>query len=158
LPDRAASADAFPRPIDRGPSSFGFRRATAHSHLLTSRRILQHSNRWNNVLLRACGPPNPDKKLALELLNAEARVANCPAAAPAAVEPPVKPQVRVVQIPPTVEAPPPRHNFEVIVSKCEERLRVGSDYLFDFDRAEVRAEGGPTLEIAANLPPPKMPS
>lgn len=34
---------------------------------------------------------------------------------------------------------------EVITTKCEERLRVGSDFLFDFDRAELRAEAAPAL-------------
>jgi outer membrane protein OmpA-like peptidoglycan-associated protein len=90
-----------------------------------------------------------------------ATAVNCPAAtaaapapvelpinppAPAQIERPVKPQVRVVEL------SAPQRNFEVIVSKCEERLRVGSDFLFDFDRAELRPEAGPTLdEIAAHL-------
>jgi outer membrane protein OmpA-like peptidoglycan-associated protein len=37
---------------------------------------------------------------------------------------------------PELAAPPKA--VEVIVSKCEERLRVDSDFLFDFDRAELR--------------------
>ena len=56
------------------------------------------------------------------------------AAAPVAAAP--------MQEPPTLTPPvvtPPR-TFEVISSKCEERLRVGSDFLFDFDRSEVRPE------------------
>jgi outer membrane protein OmpA-like peptidoglycan-associated protein len=39
---------------------------------------------------------------------------------------------------------------EVIVSKCEERLRVGSDFLFDFNRAELRAEAAPALAELAH--------
>ncbi|TLG77773.1 OmpA family protein [Methylocystis sp. B8] len=40
---------------------------------------------------------------------------------------------------------PPQRAVEVITSKCEERLRVGSDFLFDFDRADLRAEAAPAL-------------
>jgi outer membrane protein OmpA-like peptidoglycan-associated protein len=90
-----------------------------------------------------------------------ATAASCPAtaaAAPAPVTLPVsRPAPVVVAAPmvipaPVVAAPAPQRNFEVIVSKCEERLRVGSDFLFDFDRADVRPEAGPTLdEIAAHL-------
>jgi outer membrane protein OmpA-like peptidoglycan-associated protein len=41
---------------------------------------------------------------------------------------------------------------EVIVSKCEERLRVGSDFLFDFDRAELRPQAAPALaELAQHI-------
>lgn len=35
--------------------------------------------------------------------------------------------------------------IEVIESKCEERLRVGSDVFFDFDRFQIRSEAEPTL-------------
>jgi outer membrane protein OmpA-like peptidoglycan-associated protein len=59
--------------------------------------------------------------------------------------PPAKPMVARV---PLVAAPPPPASappVDVIVSTCEERLRVGSDFLFDFDRAEVRAEAEPAL-------------
>ncbi len=56
------------------------------------------------------------------------------------------------ETPPQIEVRTPPRNYEVIVTKCEERLRVGSDFLFDFDRAELRPEAGPTLaEIAAHL-------
>jgi outer membrane protein OmpA-like peptidoglycan-associated protein len=75
---------------------------------------------------------------------------NCPAPpAPAvvAVSPPPAPPV--VQPPPPAVAPePPKpvaKTIEVITTKCEERLRVGSDFLFDFDRAELRAEAAPAL-------------
>lgn len=40
---------------------------------------------------------------------------------------------------------PPQQAVEVVTTKCEERLRVGSDFLFDFDRADVRAEAAPAL-------------
>lgn len=48
-----------------------------------------------------------------------------------------------------VVAPPPPKAVEVIVSKCEERLRVGSDFLFDFDRAELRPEAVLALDQLA---------
>jgi outer membrane protein OmpA-like peptidoglycan-associated protein len=88
---------------------------------------------------------------------------NCPAPpAPvivAAPPPPPPPPPRVVQSPPplpppaVIEAPvvapePPKpvaKPVEVITTRCEERLRVGSDFLFDFDRAELRAEAAPAL-------------
>jgi outer membrane protein OmpA-like peptidoglycan-associated protein len=80
----------------------------------------------------------------------DATAAACPSAA-AAVPPPSLPPA--TPAPPAKAAEAPEHrNFEIIVSKCEERLRVGSDFLFDFDRAEVRPEAGPTLdEIAGRL-------
>ena len=92
-----------------------------------------------------------------------AKAPTCPAQAAAIVTPPAPapvvmtpppapaPTVRVVTIEPTpVVAPPPAPKpVEVIVSKCEERLRVGSDFLFDFDRAEVRPEADVALEEVA---------
>jgi outer membrane protein OmpA-like peptidoglycan-associated protein len=54
----------------------------------------------------------------------------CPAAAAAAPGP---------------TAPAAPKAIEVVVSKCEERLRVGADLLFDFDRAEVRPEAAPAI-------------
>lgn len=39
--------------------------------------------------------------------------------------------------------------IEVIESKCEQRLRIGSDVLFDFDKAETRSNAEPTLKTAA---------
>jgi outer membrane protein OmpA-like peptidoglycan-associated protein len=84
---------------------------------------------------------------------------NCPAPlAPAvmAAPPPSPPAPAVVQPPPPpavvqapVVAPEPPNSVakpvEVITTRCEERLRVGSDFLFDFDRAEIRAEAAPAL-------------
>ncbi len=46
--------------------------------------------------------------------------------------------------PEPVASEPPRA-VEVVVSQCEERLRVGSDFLFDFDRAELRPEADRAL-------------
>lgn len=39
----------------------------------------------------------------------------------------------------------PQRRVEVITTKCEERLRVGSDFLFDFDRADLRPDATPAL-------------
>jgi outer membrane protein OmpA-like peptidoglycan-associated protein len=78
-----------------------------------------------------------------------------PAAAAAPIVPPmVTPMVTPVVIPAAPpEAPKPvAKAVEVIVSKCEERLRVGSDFLFDFDRAELRSEAAPALaELAQHI-------
>jgi len=86
-----------------------------------------------------------------------ASAASCPSTGlvapivPVRVEPPVASPARVVEVP-ALPAAAPQRNFEIIASKCEERLRVGSAFLFDFDRADVRPEAGPTLdEIAAHL-------
>jgi outer membrane protein OmpA-like peptidoglycan-associated protein len=63
-----------------------------------------------------------------------------------------EPRVEPAPAPARVAAPARPPAFEVIVSGCEERLRVGADFLFDFDRAELRADAEPTLEeIAARL-------
>ena len=59
-----------------------------------------------------------------------AQAAPQPVASPAVAPEPPKPVAKAV---------------EVITTRCEERLRVGSDFLFDFDRAEIRAEAGPAL-------------
>jgi outer membrane protein OmpA-like peptidoglycan-associated protein len=102
-----------------------------------------------------------------------ARAPGCPApvAAPAPVvaapAPPPPPQRVEAPAPPAVSPPTtsvevlkpnPRpievltKQVEVITSKCEERLRVGSDFLFDFDRAELRTEAEPTLaELARRV-------
>jgi outer membrane protein OmpA-like peptidoglycan-associated protein len=93
------------------------------------------------------------------LPQASAPTCPAPAAPVVVVTPPVAPQpvpppmVRVVTVDPApAMAPPPAPSpkaVEVIVSKCEERLRVGSDFLFDFDRAEVRPEADAALEEVA---------
>ena len=106
-----------------------------------------------------------------------ARAPGCPApaAAPAPVvaapaPPPPPPQRVEAPAPPPAVSPPttsvevlkpnPRpvevltaaKPVEVITSKCEERLRVGSDFLFDFDRAELRTEAEPALaELARRV-------
>jgi outer membrane protein OmpA-like peptidoglycan-associated protein len=76
-----------------------------------------------------------------------ANPAGCPAPQAAqaeAIAPAMAPPVAVAVVK-AVQLPPPPKAVEVIVSKCEERLRVGSDFLFDFDRAEVRPEADPAL-------------
>jgi outer membrane protein OmpA-like peptidoglycan-associated protein len=86
------------------------------------------------------------------------------AVAPPPPPPPPPPPVAAVPPPPPVAAPPPppavvvvpeppkvvAKAVEVIVSKCEERLRVGSDFLFDFNRAELRSEADPALAELAH--------
>ncbi|MBV8840268.1 MAG: OmpA family protein, partial [Alphaproteobacteria bacterium] len=95
-----------------------------------------------------------------------ANAPGCPApAATAAVAPPPAVTVAPPPAPPPpqwrrVEAPvePPKavakpvekQPVEVVVSKCEERLRVGSDFLFDFDRAALRPEAEPALVVLAD--------
>jgi outer membrane protein OmpA-like peptidoglycan-associated protein len=39
--------------------------------------------------------------------------------------------------------------IEVVESKCEQRLRIGSDVLFDFDKAETRGAAASTLDTVA---------
>jgi outer membrane protein OmpA-like peptidoglycan-associated protein len=74
---------------------------------------------------------------------------DCPANAAAAAPPPpsvtAPPPVRVIATP----AAPPK-SIEVIVTKCEERLRVQSDFLFDFDRADIYPEADSALRELAN--------
>jgi outer membrane protein OmpA-like peptidoglycan-associated protein len=73
-----------------------------------------------------------------------------PPAAPPSAPPPMVRVVTVAPAPAVVPAPAAKPKaVEVIVSKCEERLRVGSDFLFDFDRAEVRPEADVALEEVA---------
>jgi len=90
----------------------------------------------------------------------DAKEPACPAPAAAAV-PPLPPPVAApppaspappapMPLPVAASPPPPAPRaVEVIVSKCEERLRVGSDFLFDFDRADVRPEADEALEEVA---------
>jgi outer membrane protein OmpA-like peptidoglycan-associated protein len=72
-----------------------------------------------------------------------ANPAGCPAPQVGKAE--AKPVVVAIARPVEVAVATPPKAVEVIVSKCEERLRVGSDFLFDFDRAEVRPEADPAL-------------
>jgi outer membrane protein OmpA-like peptidoglycan-associated protein len=95
-----------------------------------------------------------------------AKAPGCPApavppavvAAPAAPPPPQRTEAPAppppASLPTTtvevVKQKPP--TVEVITSTCEERLRVGSDFLFDFDRAELRTEAQPALaELARRV-------
>ncbi len=43
-----------------------------------------------------------------------------------------------------------RAKIEMVETKCEQRLRIGSDVLFDFDKAETRNEATATLNTAAH--------
>jgi outer membrane protein OmpA-like peptidoglycan-associated protein len=55
--------------------------------------------------------------------------------------------------PPKVETPPPAlpKVVEVIESRCEHRLRIGSDVLFDFDRFVIRSEASAALQSVAEI-------
>jgi len=100
------------------------------------------------------GTALPDAKSPMCPAAAAAAVVAPPAPAPVAVAPPPAP-APVVEAPPPAPAPkvvevaPAPRQIEVIVSRCEERLRVGSDFLFDFDRAQVRPEADGALEEVA---------
>jgi outer membrane protein OmpA-like peptidoglycan-associated protein len=72
----------------------------------------------------------------------QANPPGCPAPQTAKAEPAPEPKAEPKPEPAASE---PSKAVEVIVSKCEERLRVGSDFLFDFDRAELRPEAGQAL-------------
>jgi outer membrane protein OmpA-like peptidoglycan-associated protein len=90
-----------------------------------------------------------------------ANAAGCPASAGGAAVVPPRPAPAPVVVavpqpvpvaPPAPPAPPAAKPVEVIISKCEERLRVGSDFLFDFNRAEVRPEAEPAMvELAQRI-------
>jgi outer membrane protein OmpA-like peptidoglycan-associated protein len=82
-----------------------------------------------------------------------AKAPGCPVPAAAAPPPMPMPVMMPAPQPAAPEAPKPvAKAVEVIVSKCEERLRVGSDFLFDFDRAELRSEAAPALaELAQRI-------
>jgi len=43
-------------------------------------------------------------------------------------------------------------DIEVVETRCEQRLRVGADVFFDFDRHDIRPEGAPTFaELGSRL-------
>jgi outer membrane protein OmpA-like peptidoglycan-associated protein len=78
-----------------------------------------------------------------------AKDASCPGQA-AAVSQPAAAKEPVAPPPPPFKAE--FKAVEVIKSQCEERLRVGSDFLFDFDRADVRPEADEALaEVAQRI-------
>ncbi len=66
--------------------------------------------------------------------------AECPAPARAAT---ADPRPELEETPPTPKA------VEVIVAKCEERLRVGADFLFDFDHSDLRPGSAAALDQLA---------
>jgi outer membrane protein OmpA-like peptidoglycan-associated protein len=74
---------------------------------------------------------------------ASAKAAGCPVRQAAVVPAPPPPAAALAPAP--AVPPPAAKPVEVIISACEERLRVGSDVLFDFDRAEVRTGAEPAL-------------
>jgi outer membrane protein OmpA-like peptidoglycan-associated protein len=87
---------------------------------------------------------------------ASANASGCPARMVAAiVPPPVAPEHPPAAPPPAAKPlaanPLAGKPVEVIHSACEDRLRVGSDVLFDFDRAEVRGEAEPALAELTRL-------
>ena len=64
-------------------------------------------------------------------------------------------QTQAAELPPAAQAPAPPpamekpKSVEVIESKCEQRLRVGSEVLFDFDKATLRPEAAPAMDYIA---------
>ncbi|HXI07768.1 MAG: OmpA family protein [Bradyrhizobium sp.] len=90
----------------------------------------------------------------------DAKAADCPGdpapavtrveAAPAPPAEPRSPPPRPEPPPaPKVEAPPPPKSVEVVTSKCEQRLRVGSEVLFDFDKSVLRPDALPAIDYVA---------
>jgi outer membrane protein OmpA-like peptidoglycan-associated protein len=53
--------------------------------------------------------------------------------------------------PAKVEPAPLPKIVEVIESRCEQRLRIGSDVLFDFDRSNIRSDAGLALHSVAQI-------
>jgi outer membrane protein OmpA-like peptidoglycan-associated protein len=85
-----------------------------------------------------------------------AKPAGCAPSTAGAAAPRPAPEPVIVAVPRPVPvappAPPAARPVEVITSTCEQRLRVGSDFLFDFDRAEVRPEAEPAMaELAQHI-------
>ena len=75
-----------------------------------------------------------------------AEPAECFGAKAANATPPPPPQPPV-----KAKAPELPNTIEVIESTCEQRLRIGSEVLFDFDRYVVRPEARETLDAIANV-------
>ena len=72
-----------------------------------------------------------------------------PAETPARTSPPAVTVVRVL-VPAPQATPIAVKPVEIIFSKCEERLRIGADFLFDFDRVEFRPEAASALDQFAS--------
>jgi outer membrane protein OmpA-like peptidoglycan-associated protein len=73
-------------------------------------------------------------------------------AAPAAPPPAPRVEAMVKPPPPAVEAapsPPPPKTVEVVTTQCEERLRIGSELLFDFDKSAIRPEARSAIDYVA---------
>jgi outer membrane protein OmpA-like peptidoglycan-associated protein len=75
----------------------------------------------------------------------------CPSEARAAAsEPrPAPPPTRTVTVAPPQPEPP--KTVSVLTSRCEQRMRVGSEVLFDFDKATLRPEALPALNYVAQV-------
>ena len=76
---------------------------------------------------------------------ASAKAPGCPVRQATIAPAPLAPAPVPLPVAPVPTPAPAAKPVEVIVSACEERLRVGSDVLFDFDRADVRIEAEPAL-------------
>lgn len=93
------------------------------------------------------GPALPD-------VNAAACPADPAAAPPAAARtepattPPPAVRTETVTTPPPAVPPPPK-SVEIVTTRCEQRLRVGSEVLFDFDKSDIRPEARPAIDYIA---------
>jgi outer membrane protein OmpA-like peptidoglycan-associated protein len=106
----------------------------------------------------AAHPPAPRIAEALVVPPMPPRVEAAPPSPPpiARVEvtaPPPPPRLEITppSPPPAVEAAPPPlpKTVEIVTTKCEERLRVASEVLFDFDKSAIRPEARPAIEYVA---------
>jgi outer membrane protein OmpA-like peptidoglycan-associated protein len=66
----------------------------------------------------------------------------CPADPPLAQPAPAP---RIGAAPP----PPPPKTVEVVTTQCEQRLRIGSEVLFDFDKSAIRPQVRPAIDYVA---------
>ena len=56
-----------------------------------------------------------------------------------------------IAAPPTRIVSPPPKTVEIVTTPCEQRMRVGSEVLFDFDKATIRAEARPAINYVAEV-------
>jgi outer membrane protein OmpA-like peptidoglycan-associated protein len=92
-----------------------------------------------------------------------AKAVPCPGSEEQAVlapPPPVAEPPRPVVAPPPPAPAEPQQGFkvlagqkavEVLESRCEQRLKVNADLLFDFDKAVLRPQAKPALDLVARL-------
>lgn len=88
--------------------------------------------------------PAPPPVVAAPRVEPVAPVAPVTPVAP--VAPPARTEITVVPAP-----PPPPKTVEVVTTRCEQRLRVGSELLFDFNKSAIRPEARPALEYVARV-------